>query len=417
MDLTITPEERIRIRELAKRQQEYSALPIMKEREMNWFRHNELKGDVPMLSFETITFEEEILPALQCVSPAARKIELQILRENLNHEQIGDDKVVAPYFRIHWLTDIRLFDIRIRKTFAEDAKGRSIGYHNEYPVKELEKDLALLKPTCRHVDREGTHHWKMFVEDALGDILPVRMSAVPMGFSITEQALELMGMESLMVSMMDEPELVHELLERISEDLMETIRWHEREGLLLANNGNDLLWQGSAGFSHDLPVTGGKGTPITSRDLWGYMDVEIIGLSPRMFGEFLFPHYLKASQMFGLISYGCCEMMHPFWEEHISKISNLRKISIASWTDERFMGEALKGKGVIYHRKPSANFMGITHDFDEEGFRKDILNTLSCARGNKLEFSFRDVYTLSGDNGKPRKAVKILRQLIENNWK
>jgi hypothetical protein len=61
--------------------------------------------------------------------------------------------------------------------------------------------------------------------------------------------------------------------------------------------------------------------------------------------------------------------------------------------------------------------MGITQDFDEEGFRKDILNTLSCAGGNKLEFSFRDVYTLSGDNGKPRKAVKILRQLIENNWK
>jgi hypothetical protein len=316
------------------------------------------------------------------------------------------------------MTDIRIFDIHIQRSFAKDARGRSIGYQNEYPVKDLERDLALLRPTFREVDREGTHQWKMFAEDVLGDILPVKMSAVPMGFSITEQALELMGMESFMVSMMDEPELVHELLGRISDDLMETIRWHEREGLLLANNGNDLLWQGSVGFSHDLPGTGGmQSLPVTSRDLWGYMDVEIIGLSPAMFGEFLFPHYLKASQIFGLISYGCCETMHPFWDEHISKISNLRKISIASWTDERFMGEALKGKGIIYHRKPSANFMGITHDFDEEGFRKDILNTLSCARGNKLEFSFRDVYTLSGDNEKPRKAVKILRQLIENNWK
>jgi hypothetical protein len=72
--------------------------------------------------------------------------------------------------------------------------------------------LALLKPIFRQVDRDGTHRWKIFAEEALGDILPVRKSAVPMGFSITEQALERMGMESLMVSMMDEPERVHELL-------------------------------------------------------------------------------------------------------------------------------------------------------------------------------------------------------------
>lgn len=418
MSFTITREEKIYLRELAKKQLEYAMLPIMKERERNWIRHNDLQGDVPMIAFETWTFEQEVLPALRCVSPAAREIELQIQREILNHEQIGDDKVIPPYFRIFWVLDTPIFDIRIQKVFAKDSQGRDIGYHNEYPIRDLEKELPLLKPTANRVDREATLQWKAFVDDTIGDILPTKISMNSFEFSVTMQALDLMGMEALMIAMVDEPENVQRFMERIKEELMETIRWREREGLLVPNFGNDLLHQGSYGFSGDLPGADYReGNPLTTQNLWGYMDTEIVGLSPRMFGEFLFPHYLEASRLFGLISFGCCEPVHLYWEEYISKFPRLRKVSIASWTDEAYMGQALQGKGIIYHRKPSATYMGLTREFDEEGFRKDVLKTLACARGCKLEFAFRDVYTLSGDNDKPRRAVKILRELIDENWK
>ncbi len=80
------------------------------------------------------------------------------------------------------------------------------------------------------------------------------------------------------------------------------------------------------------------------------------------------------------------------------------------------MGQVLRGSRIIYHRKPNPNFIGVGRDLDEEAFREHILKTLRCARGCKLEFSFRDVYTLSGNSGKPRRAVQIVRELIEKYW-
>ena len=81
------------------------------------------------------------------------------------------------------------------------------------------------------------------------------------------------------------------------------------------------------------------------------------------------------------------------------------------------MGEALKGSNVIYHRKPSPNFVGVGKELDEEGFKEHILKTIRCAKGCKLEFSFRDVYNLEGNPDKPRRAVQIVRELIDKEWK
>jgi hypothetical protein len=157
---------------------------------------------------------------------------------------------------------------------------------------------------------------------------------------------------------------------------------------------------------------------ITSVNLWGYTDSqETVSISPVMFDEFFFPYYLEVAKQFGLLSYGCCEPVHSFWEKSLSKLPNLRKISISPWCDEEYMGQILKGSNTIYHRKPSPNFVGVGKELDEEAYKKHILKTINCAKGCKLEFSFRDVYVLSGNPDKPRRAVQIARELLEENWK
>ncbi len=151
--------------------------------------------------------------------------------------------------------------------------------------------------------------------------------------------------------------------------------------------------------------------------MWGFMDSqETVSISPEMFGEFFFPYYNEVAKNFGLLSYGCCEPVHPIWEKYISKLAGLRKVSISPWCDEDYMGQALKGSNVIYHRKPSPNFVGVDIELDEAAYSEHIKKTLTCAKGCKLEFSFRDIYTLGGRPGKPRRAVEILRNLIEKYW-
>ena len=81
------------------------------------------------------------------------------------------------------------------------------------------------------------------------------------------------------------------------------------------------------------------------------------------------------------------------------------------------MGGRLRGSNVIYHRKPSPNFLGVNAVLDEEAVREHIRKSLHAARGCRMEITQRDVYTINHDIGKARRYVEIIRQEIENHWK
>lgn len=417
-NLSISPEERNYLRDLAKKQLEYSMLPIMKEREKLWYKHNDLKGERPMLHFETWTFENDILPKYKCTSEAARNIELQIYREILNHEFIGDDRVVRSWYNISWNTNFVLFNMKVEAEHAISSKGESLGHRFKYWISDLQEDIKLLQPTVYSLDKESTLKWKAFVEDILGDILPVKISMDSLGCCLSQDIVHIMGMETMIYSLVDYPDEFHQIMARASKDYIDFMKWMEKEEYLLLNNGNNGLGNGSFGFTTDLPKSGFvPENKISTKDMWGFMDSqETVSISPDMFGEFFFPYYKEVAKNFGLLSYGCCEPIHPIWEKYISKLPGLRKVSISPWCNEEFMGEALKGSNVIYHRKPSPNYIGVGKELDEDAYSEHIKKTLLCARGCKLEFSFRDVYTLGGQTDKPKRAVEIVRNLIEKYW-
>jgi hypothetical protein len=60
--------------------------------------------------------------------------------------------------------------------------------------------------------------------------------------------------------------------------------------------------------------------------------------------------------------------------------------------------------------------MGLDKVFDETGFRAHFKKTLDGARGCKLEISYRDVYTLCGDQDRAKNMVTVMREMIEDHW-
>jgi hypothetical protein len=80
------------------------------------------------------------------------------------------------------------------------------------------------------------------------------------------------------------------------------------------------------------------------------------------------------------------------------------------------MGEQLRGSKVIYHRKPSPNFLGVGSVLDEEAVRAHIRKTLQAAKGCKLEITQRDVYTINNDIKKAKRYVDIIKEEIINHW-
>lgn len=398
--------DRERLRELAWRQMELAKSPENEEKRNEWFRHNAARPGRPMIHLEAWTFGEELFPSrLTCEDREMRGIEQGLLSNFINAELFGDDRVVPDYYPVYVPSEFIPFGI------DDEMTAEGIGYSTVKKIEDLERDFHLLGESTFSIDHASADRQVERLGDIFGDILEPRKVMGGLYSVPTQKIVNLMGLENMMFSMYDYPELFKEMMNRFAEDTVKFFRALEGEGLLPTKDATGWC-QGSFCFNEELPDA-----PKTTRDLCGFMDSqESSSISPDMYEEFIFPCYEKISKEMGLLSYGCCEPTHPIWERCLKKLQNLRKVSVSPWCDEEAMGENLRGGKVIYHRKPSPNFLGVDEVLDEEALRAHINKTLHAARGCVLEIAQRDVYTLHGNVEKARRYIEIWKQEIEKTW-
>lgn len=397
------------LRETAKKQYEYSQAEKNLRRIEEWKDHHSLCGKRPMIHLEMWTFSQEIFPQrLQCTGSFAREVETVLYSNFLNQELFDDDRVTPDYYPLAYDTSFTLFGIPVVK---HNSAG-SLGHEFISVIEDLEDDYGKLKATEYGADIESTMLKKQAIEEAIGDILPVKLKMDCLYSVPTQMIVHFMKMENMMYNIYDYPDLFKEMMDRIADDTLAYYRMLEDKHLILPTTEGEELGQGSWCYNRELPAAADAGARnLTTRDVWGFMDSqETVGLSPEMFEEFIFPCYKKISEQYGLLSYGCCEPVDPVWENCISKLENLRKVSISPWCNEEYMGERLKGSSVIFHRKPSPNFLGVGTVLDEDAVRESIRKTLKAARGCRLEITQRDVYTINHDISKARRYVDIIKE-------
>lgn len=406
--------DRERLRYLAAHQLEIANSPKNLERVELWKRHNMYKGERPPIHIEVNTFAHEaITPFLRCEDETARNIEYKLISNFINLEQFDDDKVVPPYFQQTYDIYFALFGHHIKQTTMKKADGTEMGHHFEHIIDDLYDDFDKIKsPSVYGVNKESTMQKFELYNDIFGDILPVRLISDGLYSTPTQHVVHMMGMENMLYSMYDYPDEFKEMMDRIADSYVAYFKHLESENVLLQNKAFEWVCQGSMAF-YDEPDKEGQ---IKTTDLWGFMDSqETVGISPQMFRDFIFPCYKKIASVFGRLNYGCCEPVSTFWED-IKTLPNLKKVSISPWCDEDFMAEQLRDSGIIYHRKPSPNYLGVGAKLDEDAFRKHIEKTVKTAKGCKLEICQRDVYTVNKDMDKVRRYVQIIRETIDKYW-
>lgn len=416
MDFDVPANERAYLRELAKKQAEYAALPIMAKRKQMWYDLNDGRsGATAPVIIEPWTFDRDFLPdsVYHCTTRSARNIERQMLRNIRNHELIDDDKVMPDTFDIGWFIEIDEFGIQIERRSVADAEGVPTGYEWVHPIKNLKEDLSLLKPATCRVDRQKTAEYKAFLDEFFDGILPVALRTGTFGNTmLTNRVIELMGMEAYFMAMYDSPDELHQLMGYLRDNALRVMKWAEQEKLLRLNNENQMSFGSSFNFTTRLPAQGYDPQAVRLCDMWGAVNSqETVGVSPDMYHEFCSPYYRDVCEPMGLLYYGCCEPAHPFWDD-IRALPHLKKVSISRWCDQMMMGDALRGTDVVFSRKPDPNFLSLDKTLNEEAWATHIRETLDATRGVFVEFIIRDVYTLHGDLNNARKAVAIARDLV-----
>jgi hypothetical protein len=410
--------DRTLVRDLAQRVLERAHDPLNAERRAAWLDVHSGVPRRPMILAEWGGVRDPqppFAPALVCTDPLARGLEAGLRQQLWVFDELRDDHVIEPFFNVNWAVSTSGYGAE--KTSHEVNDGGILNARSwEAPITDIARDFQLLKPRTFSVNREGTRAYQEQVAAVLGDILPVRCRG---GFwwtlGMTNPAIDLIGLEPLMLFMYDDPAGLHRLMRFLCDDHLAFARWLQTEGLLSLNHENDYIGSGSMGYTRDLPSSGWRpGAPAALCDQWVLLESqETVGVGPTQFAEFIFPYQHEIAREFGLVYYGCCEPVHSIWDDSISRLPNLRKVSVSAWCDEDFIGERLRGGKVIFSRKPSPNFIGIEGMFTEEGFAAHIQKTLDAAKGCTLEIIFRDIYNLSGDRSKPGKGVQIIRRLID----
>lgn len=402
------------LRELAKKQinianSEHN-LNLVKE----WKRHNARKPGRPMVHIDLWSFEAEVIPPLlRCQDPVARQIEATIYNTFICQELFDDDQPVPPYYPLIVWAPFNLFGHEVVETHADDGNGKQVGTTFNYIVEDLEDDYEKLGESTFTFDWAGMDYMENLVNEVLGDILPVRRTGMSSICGPTRDILYLMGMQNMYLNMIQYPELFSTMINRAADDYLRYFKWMEENNLLLPLTGFETLNQASYCFTDELPSEG----HITTKDCWLFMDSqETLDISPAMFEELVLPVYKRIAEQFGLLSYGCCEPVSKFWDQ-LKTLPNLRKLSISAWCDQEFIGERLRGTDIIYHRKPSALFLGGTHEeLDEDEVREDMKRTMLAARGCTLEITQREVYTIHRNPQKVRRFVELIREAYEKYW-
>lgn len=408
------------IRELANRYIEIASLDEMAKKKDLWKKLHDLDPERPMILFEPYSLEGYLADyEFRCEDPALRNVETRFVYNIRQYEQLGDDIVFEPYFRLAWwdpellATGKKFGEIEIEERHAAQE---SLAYLSNFPIKKPD-DLNKLTPRQFKINRKPTLDLKAKLEEIFGDILPVRIGNFDNFVSdlgnqfftgnnfigITWDVFKLLGAERMMLWAYDHPDALHRLCDFLVDDKKRFYRFLLEEELLDFNTDNQMAGPSSYGYVSGLPPVGSD-KELAFKDLWCWPESqESEPFSPSMFNEFFLPSIAEITNMFGMSYYGCCERVTDRFEYIAKAIPNLRTVSISGWSDFKEAGEML-GNKYVYSRKPVPAYVsGETANWDL--VEKEAAATREATKDGSVEIIFRDIYST---NCTPERAAELV---------
>lgn len=397
------------LRFYATRYAEIAALPEQKVRIDRWLRHNSLENERPLFLCDQLPWNEldpECTRSDLVSDPYWNDIALTLKREIYKWENLTTDMVIDPYIKIPYRIQNTGWGLESKiKRLRLDESGDVDSQHMECIINEPE-DIEKIKipqvSLLQNLDKE-TEQTAHYLFDG---IIPIRRSGVIMHLGAWDTIAFWMGVENCYIELIERPEMIHQLMERMTEGYLSQIEQLNALGLY---DTCDHVCHCSQTYRKDDPEER-KGVTFQG---WAFGMAQLFtAVSPKITEEFECAYMKRIFPHFKNIYYGCCDRLDDRME-YVSTLPNVRKLSCSPWSNREAFAEKMPAS-IIMSNKPSPAFLA-SDRFDEDAVRKDIRRTVDAARknGKKLEMILKDVSTIRYDPARLRRFSEIATEEAE----
>jgi len=382
------------LRELAAQVAEIAALPVQEETRRRWRRLNGLQPERPMVMIDQVcwnemNYQDEL--TLRCVDPECRGYEDSLRRLLYQWRHFPVDMVVEPFLCVPKAIHNTGFGVDRQEEIAVTDPTNSVVGHRFINQFRTMDDLAKVQvPRIRH-DAQETARRLAVAHELFDGLLEVRAWGADPYLSLWDPISTWMGVEAALWALVDQPELMHGLVGRMSAGYLSMLDQLEEQGLLA---GPQPLVHCTGAYTDELPAPGYDPQRPRTRDMWMFGLAQMFStVSPQMFAEYEVRYASPICARFGLVYYGCCDPLDRKMRE-VRLIPNVRKISMSPWVDQE-LGASEIGRDYVFSRKPSPALLA-ERSFDAARVRADLQTTRNiCQRhGCPLEFILKDISTV-----------------------
>lgn len=382
------------LRDLAAQVAEIAALPVQEEKRALWRNLNSLKPERPMVMIDQVCWNEVNVDdelTLRCVDAECRRHETFLRRTLYQWQRFPVDMVVEPFIRVPKAIHNTSFGIRVKEdTVATDPANDVVGHRfiNQF---QTEDDLLKIQTPFVSHDALETERRLALAHELFDGLLEVRPWGADPYLSLWDPISTWIGVENALFTLMERPEFMHRLANRMTAGYLSMLDQLEQQGLLC---GQQSLIHCTGAYTDELPAPGYDPAKPRTKDLWMFGLAQMFStVSPRMFKEYEVDYSSRICERFGLVYYGCCDPLDGKMNE-VRMIPNVRKVSMSPWVDVERGAEEI-GRDFVFSRKPSPALLA-PNTFEPDAVRKDLLDTVrACEKhGCPLEIILKDISTV-----------------------
>lgn len=285
------------------------------------------------------------------------------------------------------------------------------------PRIRTEDDLERIKAPQIYINSDKTENEYQRLGEIFGDILQVKKGGISsIRFGPLDDLVRLWGVNEFFEDLYMRPELVHKAMGKMLDVNIQRLNQYEKLNILSLNNNLAGCMAGGMGetFTDELPGPSYDHLHVKPCNMWGNAEAQIFScVSPEMHEEFALHYEKKWLERFGLVTYGCCEQLHEK-VDILSKIPNLRKISMSCWIDVDRAVEKMGNKYVFSYKPNPAIFAA--KDWNLDLARDEIVNVLEKAKRHncQVEIIMRTILTFRGMPERLKEWTKMAMETVQS---